>query len=332
MPDFITRYKPEWDELEKLVKRARRSVRRLTPDEISRLDRLYRRTTVHMAQVATRTRDALLLHYLNGLTAAAHSVIYLPPRQGVLRNAWNFIIEGFARAVARTWRYHVAAALLMLFGAFLAYFAVLHDPVAAYALMPKGEFRLPGATRDQLLEVLRHGRDTGGSFKFIFASFLFTHNLKVGLLAMATGVLAAVPTILLVVYNGMILGAFTGVHHANDIYAEYWSWILPHGVTELWAVVLCSGAGLRLGHAVISPGLLSLGESLRRQGLEAARISLGVAGMLIIAAIIESYLRQSHLSIPLRFVFSGVTLLFWLAYFKRGALCERRASRLHSGK
>ena len=105
MPDFITRYKPEWDELEKLVKRARRSVRRLTPDEISRLDRLYRRTTVHMAQVATRTRDALLLHYLNGLTAAAHSVIYLPPRQGVLRNAWNFIIEGFARAVARTWRY-----------------------------------------------------------------------------------------------------------------------------------------------------------------------------------------------------------------------------------
>ena len=46
--------------------------------------------------------------------------------------------------------------------AFLAYFAVVQDPVAAYALLPAGEFRLPGATRDQLLEALRHGRDSGG--------------------------------------------------------------------------------------------------------------------------------------------------------------------------
>ena len=64
MPDYISKNKPEWEELEALVKRARRSkrsLRRMTSEELSRLDVLYRRTTVHLAQVATRTRDAALL-------------------------------------------------------------------------------------------------------------------------------------------------------------------------------------------------------------------------------------------------------------------------------
>jgi uncharacterized membrane protein SpoIIM required for sporulation len=327
MHDYIAKNKPEWDELEALVKRARRSIKQMRPEEISRLDRLYRRTTIHLAQVATRTRDATLLRYLNDLTAAAHSVIYVPARRATSRRVWEFLDLGFPRAVARTWRYHGAAALLMAVGAILAYFAVQRDPTAAYALMPAGDFRLPGSTPDQLLEVLRSGRDQGGGMKFVFASFLFSHNLKVGLLSMATGVLAAVPSILLLLYNGMILGAFTAIHHGSGIYAEYWAWILPHGVTELTAIALCGGVGLRLGKAVVSPGLHTRGESLRQAGREAVLICLGVAAMLVIAAIIESYLRQSHLATPTRFIFAGATFLFWLAYFVRGAQRERLAGR-----
>ena len=297
----------------------------MTPQEISRLDVLYRRTAIHLAQVASRTRNADLLQYLNDLTAAAHSVIYLPERSSHAKKALGFIQEGFARAVARTWKYHAVAALLLIFGALLGYSAAIKNPMAAYALLPAGEFRQPGATPEQLEEWLRHGRDTGGGFKFVFASFLFSHNLKVGLLALATGVLAAIPTIFLMVYNGMVLGAFTATHHASGIYAEYWAWILPHGITELTAVVLCVGVGLQLGHAVVCPGLSSRMEELARSGREGIRIVLGVAGMLVFAACVESYLRQSQLPIYARFIFAGATVLFWGSYFFRGALLERNA-------
>ncbi len=318
MHEYIAKNKTEWEELERLVARARRSFRSLGAEEIARLDVLYRRTTITLSQVATRTSDQTLLRYLSGLTASAHAIIYLPPRRSIAGRIGRFIAVGFPRAFARTWRYHAASALLMLIGGVIAYYAVAADPAAAYAIMPEGEFRQPGASQAQLVEALRSGREHGGGMKFSFASFLFSHNLKVGFLSMATGILAGIPTILLLLYNGMIVGAFTATHVGAGIVGEYWAWILPHGITELGAIAICGGTGLLIGRGVISPGLRSRAESLRVAGREAARLVAGVAVMLVFAALIESYLRQSHLSTPARLVFAAASALFWAGYLSIG--------------
>lgn len=314
MSNFIARNKPVWSELEQLVGRARKSHGRISPAEISRLDQLYRRTAVHLAQARTRTNDAALVQYLNSLTASAHSVIYLPPRRSIWKGALRFAAYGFPRTIARTWRYHALSAALVISGGLLAYFGAQHDLGAAYALLPPGDTRVPGSTREQLEEALRHGREEGGGGKFLFMSFLFQHNLKIGVMAMALGVLAAVPTVLLLIYNGMILGSFVSTHHQAGIYAELWAWILPHGITEIGAIILCGGIGLMLGHAVINPGLVDRGESLRRAGLEAGRMGVGAVFMFIMAAIIESYVRQSHWSTSTRYVFAAATAVFWAFY------------------
>jgi hypothetical protein len=60
--------------------------------------------------------------------------------------------------------------------------------------------------------------------------------------------------------------------------------------------------------------------------VEAGRIVIGVAFMLVAAAIIESYLRQSHLSTAARFAFAGGSALFWTAYFINGAMAEKRVA------
>lgn len=323
MSEFLTKNKPVWEELEMLVARGRKAIGRMSPGELRRLDVLYRLTTVHLSQVTTRTKDARLEAYLNQLVASAHSLIYLPPRRSVFVGVFRYMVEGFPRMILRTWRYQAVSALLLFSGAVVAYVAARRDPLAAYALLPASEIRLPGSTREQLLGVLRSGRDQGDGEKFAFASFLFSHNLRVGILSMGVGVLAAVPTALLILYNGMILGAFTAVHHGAGIYAEYWAWILPHGITELFAIVLCGGVGLMLGRAVVSPGLLTRTESLRRAGVEAAQVVIGAAGMLVFAAIIESYLRQSHLSTPARLSFAAGSALFWILYLAHGYVRER---------
>lgn len=328
MSDFITRNKPAWTELEQLVSRARKRIGRMEPEELARLDALYRRTTIHLAQVTTRTRDVRLAKYLNDLTAAAHAIIYLPPRKSAFAGAMQFITAGFGRAVARTWRYHAAAAALLFLGAFWAFYAASHDTLAAYALSMSpeaGETRLPGSTPEQLQKGLTHGRDEESGEKFAFASFLFSHNLQIGVMALCLGILAGVPTIYLLLYNGMLLGAFTAMHHQAGIYADYWAWILPHAVSELSAIILCGGVGLMLGMAVLSPGELTRTESLRRAGREAVAICLGVAGMLLVAAATESYVRQSHWSNDARFIFAGCCGLFWAAYFLHGVLCEKAA-------
>jgi uncharacterized membrane protein SpoIIM required for sporulation len=323
MSDFLTRNKPDWDELEMLVQRARKSMRAMSPSELIRLDVLYRRTTIHLSQAVTRTTDSRLISYLNGLVAAAHSLIYLPPKRSLWAGAFQFAIEGFSRLVVRKWRFHATSAALLFGGAALAFAASMHDRMTMYALLPAGDSRQPGSTPEQLLEVLRSGRDQGGGDKFAFASFLFSHNLQVGVLAMTTGALAAVPTVFLMLFNGMLLGAFVAVHVQAGIQAEMWAWILPHGVTEIGAIILCGGVGLQLGKAVIAPGLASRGESLRAAGLDAAQTCAGIAIMLLFAAVIESFLRQSHLSTSSRLAFAAGTALFWVQFFTYGYLREK---------
>lgn len=327
MSGFVARNKAEWDELEALVNKARRSLSGMSPQELSRLDVLYRRTTQHLSQVATRTTDNHLINYLNSLTAAAHSLIYLPPKKSVLEGCSLFVVEGFARLVARRWRYHAISGAFLVIGVLLGYFVSLHDVLAAYALMMPGDSRSPGATKEQLLEALRGGRDTQHGGKFLFASFLFSHNFQVGVLSMGLGVLAGIPTIFLMLYNGMLLGAFAAIHHRAGIDAEMWAWLLPHGITEMGAIVLFGGVGLMFGNAVIKPGLRSRAESLKLAGIDAAQTCLGAGFMLVLAAILESYLRQSHLPTWARLTFAAGTVVFWTLFILHGFAREAAARR-----
>ena len=322
MRSFVECYKQDWDELDGLVRRAGRWSHSLTAAERERLDELYRRTTVHLARATSRTTDTQLIAYLNSLTAAAHSVIYLPPRESILRRVGRFAVEGFGRAIARSWRQQLLSAVLVVGGAIIGYAAAMSDPLVANALWSSEDSRQPGSTPEQLLSVLRHGREEAGGEKFAFASFLFQHNLKVAVLAMATGVLAAVPTVFLMILNGMLLGVFAAIHYQAGIEAEMWAWILPHGVTELGAIILCGGVGLMLGQAIVQPGAVTRRESLRRVGAEAARVCAGAAGMLVLAAIVESYVRQSYWSTAARLSFAAATAVFWVAYIAHGVYRE----------
>ncbi|MFM8635363.1 MAG: hypothetical protein ACKOEX_11225, partial [Planctomycetia bacterium] len=76
MQGFVARHKAEWEELEGLVRAARKSPARLSAADRRRLDVLYRRTATCLARIDTRGDDGPLAAYLHGLVAAAHSVIY----------------------------------------------------------------------------------------------------------------------------------------------------------------------------------------------------------------------------------------------------------------
>lgn len=323
-PSYFEKAQPVWDELSALLDKGRRvGARGLTADELARLDRLYRLSTIHLAQVRLRTTNQALIERLNRLVARAHSFIYVAPRQNPLSRAAQFYAVGFARAVARSWRYHMAAFVLFAAGALAAYWGTLNDNLTAYALLGD-DIRLPGASVEQLESVLRSNREWDGTEKFQFASFLLTHNTKVGFTAFALGVFCGIPTVFLMLINGGLLGTFAAVHDTRGVGTEMWAWILVHGVTELTAIILCGGAGFMLGMAVLRPRYATRVQSLVQAGREALRIVLGVVPMFILAGIIESYVRQSHLPVTGRLIFAATTAIFWAAYFRMGAYLEAR--------
>lgn len=325
---FLKKMRPVWDELQQLLERSRRSgPRGLTAEELSRLDKLYRQSTVHLAQLRSRTSNQALTEKLNRLVTMAHSTIYVAPRVRPLQRVGRFYLTGFSRAVARSGRYHLAAALLFACGGSVAFFTFPQRPEAAYALLEPGELRLPGSSSEQLRQALRSGRTDSEATKLLFSSFLFTHNTKIGFAAFTSGVLFGVPTVFLMILNGATLGTFVSIHHQRGIVAEVWAWLLPHGVTEILAVWLCGGAGLMLGMAVIRPRYRTRRQALYEAGREAVQLVLGVVPMFLMAGFVEGFLRQSELYTESRLMFAALTVLLWTLYFGTGASLEKRERR-----
>jgi uncharacterized membrane protein SpoIIM required for sporulation len=173
-------------------------------------------------------------------------------------------------------------------------------------------------TTEELRAVLFDGGKLGADQLFNFSSFLITHNAKIGLMCFATGGLFGLPVLYLLWTNGAVLGAFIGLYASRGLGVELLSWLLPHGITELLAVILCGGAGLYMGEAMISPGARGRLAGLAERGRGAGVVALGSVALFLMAGLIEGIFRQSVQSIPARFAMAGATALLWTLYF--GAL------------
>src|SRR5438552_16187497 len=76
--EFVTRRRPEWDRLEKLLQRAGTSrVGGLLPTEVLSLAALYRRATADFARAQRDWPTEPVTGYLNGLVARGHAAVYL---------------------------------------------------------------------------------------------------------------------------------------------------------------------------------------------------------------------------------------------------------------
>jgi uncharacterized membrane protein SpoIIM required for sporulation len=159
------------------------------------------------------------------------------------------------------------------------------------------------------------------------ANFLFSHNTIVGILTFSFGLAAGIPTIMLLAYQGLTLGAFIALHYNRQLTVDFLGWIAIHGVTEIGAVLLCGAAGLVLADKILFPDRYSRVDSLAMHGRRAAEIAVGAVLMFFVAAILEGVFRQLVASTPWRFTIGALTGIGWLVYFTWPVLARVRASR-----
>ena len=73
-------------------------------------------------------------------------------------------------------------------------------------------------------------------------------------MAFALGILVGFPTFVLILSTGLMLGAFVALYASRGLGVDVCAWLLPHGIPELTAIVLCGGAGFALAAAMALPG------------------------------------------------------------------------------
>ena len=109
------------------------------------------------------------------------------------------------------------------------------------------------------------------------------------------GLTWGIGTIVLLFYNGVILGGICVDYLTSGQGVFLAGWLLPHGSIEIPAILLAGQGGFMLARAVIGWGQrVSFARRLRAILPDLATIVIGVAVMLVWAGIIESFLSQYH--------------------------------------
>lgn len=311
---FRQAHEADWSRLEQIVTRMeKRSIRSLGDEDLLALPALYRTTLSSLSVARNTSLDRALVTYLERLSTRAYFQIY-GVQTPASRQLARFFLSGWPEAVRSLWRETAFCLALTFAAALLAYLLVRSDPSWYYSVIPQGmaEGRDPTASA-QLLRDTLYAKDQ--HWLGVFATFLFTHNSQIAIFAFALGAALAVPTVLLILYNGLSLGAFIAIFAAKGLGPNVIAWLMIHGTTEIFAICISGAAGIRIGMAIAFPGVASRMDSAVQAGRTAATAMCGTVIMLAVAGLLEGIGRQTILSDGLRLLTGLAVLAGWLAYF-----------------
>jgi uncharacterized membrane protein SpoIIM required for sporulation len=318
---WIEKRKQYWERLEQLLEQTqRRGIRSLDRGELRELGLLYRQAASDLAVLRADTSSVHFARYLNQLLARAHNTIYSGKKTSAVP-ILHFFRDTYPEVFRRNLPYSLLALALFIGGALAGSVLTLQDP----------DFQLK-VLGPQMVETIRR-REMWTypvvAMKPLASSAIMTNNLGVAFTAFVAGITAGLGTLYMIVFNGLLMGVIGMACHLSGMSLQLWSFVAPHGVLELPAIVIAAGAGLRLASGLLFPGVLPRKESLTRAGREAVQLLLGCVPILFFAGLIEAFVSPTELAIPVKFLFAAamfMLLLFYLIGFRIGARLKAGSS------
>ncbi len=289
----------------------------LSREELLALPRLYRACLSSLSVARATSLDQNVIAYLESLCERAYYALY-GARVPLWKRTLHFLTHGWPSAVREIWPELLVASFVFFLAAALGIAFVVSDPEWFYTFVSEGmaSGRDPTASREELMESIyqTETQKERGWFS-AFAADLFSNNAGVAILAFALGFAFGIPTIVILVQNGLVMGAFIGLHINKQLGYEFSGWLTVHGTTEILAILLAGAGGLRIGRSVAFPGRLTRLQSAARSGDVAARVIGGVVVMMFIAALLEAFPRQLVDSDEIRYAIGLTFLVFWMFFF-----------------
>ncbi len=288
---FQARHAAEWDTFERWLaaREALRRKDRAAADTIMKAGDFplaLRRLCQQLALAERRDYSAQLVRRLRDLAQRGHQVLYKPgaPR---LRRVVDFFAATFPRLVRAQWR-AMAASAALFFLPLVGVIVLLHfRPELIHSLFGPEQLAQFENMYDPSKTAERLGRTDGTDLQ-MFGYYVF-NNVGIGFRTFASGLIAGIGAVFVLVMNGVIIGGVAG--HLTEIgYGEpFWHFVAGHSAPELLAIVISGGAGLQIGMALIAPGRRTRGRALVESGVIGAKLVLGVFALLVFAAFVEAY-------------------------------------------
>lgn len=307
---FIERESPYWDELEARLKAIDAGEDKPSVEEAERWLYLYQRAAADLVRLAVFPFAPEAKARLEALVARSHQEMQQIRPRGVRLNPLRWLRSTLPETFRRRIRAFQLSLAATVAGMLLGICSLWLQPETKPLFLPFSH--LHGHPSERVAQEESEAHPAIENNEARFSAQLMTHNIRVSLFILALGMTLGLGTMILLFYNGAILGAVAFDYVRAGETEFLLGWLLPHGSVEIPAILIAGQAGLMLGGA-----LLGWGEApVWRQRLRAllpdlATLVGGLSILLVWAGLIEAFFSQYHapvLPYPVKIVFGAVQL------------------------
>lgn len=300
---FVAKNSHRWRETEKIL--ASDSGKQ-DPD---RLAELFIQLTDDLSYAKTFYPNSRTTQYLNSITAHIHQTVYKNKKEK-------------KQTIVKFWKYEFPEILLrrrkeLFFSLLIFFIAVLIGVISSDGDSGFVRLILGDSYVNMTLENIDKGdplavyKKMNGVDMFLGITF---NNIRVSFFAFIAGIVLPIGTVLILLYNGIMLGSFHYFFYERDLLFESLSIVWIHGTLEIASVIIAGAAGIVLGNSILFPGTFSRLQAFRNAAVEGVKIIIGLIPFFIVAGFLESFITrftQMPVYINLFIIAASMIFLIW---------------------
>lgn len=296
---FVKRNTEKWADIERNPTKD--------PDELTAR---YVELTDDLSYARTFYPESKVTRYLNGLAAQMHRGLMQNKREerGRFVSFWKYELPTLFYYSHRTL---AVSAIFFLVACLIGWVSAINDPTFVRLILGDEYVNMT-------LENIKKGNPLGvygGSDQASMFFQITINNIGVSLRAFVAGVFASVGTLVMLFYNGVMLGAFQAFFYERGLLTQSLLKIWIHGTLEISAIVIAGAAGLTLGNGLLFPGTLPRMESFKRGAKQGLKIAVGLVPIFIMAGFLESFVTRMTLPPIVSLLIIGTSAAFIIWYF-----------------
>ncbi len=277
---FIEQNKKQWQELEALLNSPNRD-----PD---RLEQLFTKVSSDLSYARTFYPNRTIRIYLNSLTQRVLDLIQSRKH----KFSWSLITKFYRQELpAELWRSRKA--LLMSLVIFIVAATIGAISTASNPDFPRV---ILGDAYVNMTETNINDGDPMKVYKDMEQSEMFfaitLNNIQVSFLTFIMGLFGSVGTLIILLRNGIMLGAFQFFFYQKGLFMTSFLTIWIHGTIEISAIIIAGAAGLILGDGLLNPKTYGRSLSLQVAAKRSIRILISTIPLFVIAGFLESFVTR----------------------------------------
>ncbi|HAI75174.1 MAG TPA: hypothetical protein DCM08_02920 [Microscillaceae bacterium] len=285
-PVFIQRNLPKWTDYSKKIQQ-----KNTRPDELAAI---YMDVMDDLSYAHTHYPQRKTTLLLNQLAAQLHQHIYRNKKEKPLNRLIQFYGFELPLLLRREQALLGYALAFFVWGFALGWLSNTYD--TSFVRMILGDYYV-----DLTLQNIQKG-DPFGVYKssdpFQMFFQITYNNIAVSFRAYIWGLFAGIGTVFILLYNGIMLGAFQQMFFEQGLLVDTFLTVWLHGTVEILSIVLGGASGLMLGRSLVFPGTYSRLASFRRGVQQSIRLIIALVPFFFLAGFIESFVTRHYQSMP----------------------------------